>query len=119
MIDAKELRPGNVIYLNGKKSALDVNDIAFLGQCQRLGVNVEATPIKVTEETLVGTGFDFEFENMSDRVYAKEGIKIRFNKIEGLHLYVCGETTGKSFFYIHQLQNLWFCLTGSELTILP
>lgn len=119
MIEAKELRSGNVIYLNGKKTMMGIDDISFLERCQRFGVNTDATPVKVTEEILVGTGFEFEFENLSDRVYSKEGIKIRFNRTEGLHLYANEGKIGKSFFYLHQLQNLWFCLTNTDLIILP
>lgn len=116
MLETRELRIGNIIYLNGKKSVVGSDEIAFIGKCHLLGINCETTPIKITEETLKGIGFEFEFENMTNRVYAKEGIKLLFHPTEGIALYSNGNKIGKNFFYIHQLQNLWFCLLGKELT---
>ncbi len=116
MIDTKELRIGNVIYLNGKKTAVSSDDIAFLAKCQLLGINCEATPVRVTEETLKTLGFTYEFENVSNRVYSKDGINLQIHSSEGICLYIKGEKLGKSFFYVHQLQNLWFSLLGKEIT---
>lgn len=116
MIDTKELRIGNLIYLNGKKTTVGSDDIAFLAKCQLMGIGCESTPVKVTEEMLKGLGFMFEFENVSNRVYSKEGIMILIHPSEGFSLYNNGEKIGKSFFYMHQLQNLWFSLLGREIT---
>ena len=112
MVDTKELRIGNIIYLNGKKTIVSSDEIAFLEKCQLFGINCDATPVKVTEETLKGYGFTFDFENMSNKVYAKDGIKIQTSPTEGVFLYAGGNRIGKSFHYLHQLQNLWFCLSG-------
>lgn len=116
MIDSRELRIGNIIYLNGKKTAAGSDDIAFMAKCQLLGINCETTPVRVTEDTLIGLGFSFEFENVSNKVYSKDGVKLLIHPSEGISLYINGEKFGKSFFYMHQLQNLWFSLFGKEIT---
>ena len=115
MIDIRELRNGNIIYLNGQKRVISAEEIAFIEKCQLLGINVDATAVKITEEAIKGLGFEFDFENVSNRVYAKDGIKIQIHPTEGVALYGNGNRIGKSFFYIHQLQNLWFFLQGKEL----
>jgi len=33
------------------------------------------------------------------------------------HLYYCGDYTGVNLYHLHQLQNLYFALTGTELEI--
>lgn len=119
MIDTKELRIGNTIYLNGKKTIVGADEIAFMEKCLLFGINCEANPVKVTEETLKILGFSFDFENTGSRVYARDGIKLQIHPSEGVYLYAGGNRIGKSFFYLHQLQNLWFCLTGKEITNLP
>lgn len=79
--------------------------------------------IKLTEEWLLRFGFEKTFENKEYKVYS-----IGFNTIAfGVNDITDCELTRKKaklssdyivntqIEYIHQLQNIWFCLTGTEL----
>lgn len=117
MIDIKELRRGNIIYLNGKKCVVDSDQIAFMEKCASLGIGLDATPVKLTEEILKEIGFSFDFDQTPDKVFSMDDVKLYHNDSEGFHLYHQGVKLGKGFFYLHQLQNLMFCLFGKEITI--
>lgn len=122
---ASELRISNLILKNGKlhyTSHLTIRDIH--------GLSVDDTdtfePIPITEDWLVKFGFKLE---------ADEG-DIKYYEIQRLWYYVVFDhddirldiKTDKDmthtvfymderFMYLHQLQNLYFALTGEELTI--
>ena len=80
-----------------------------------------AEPITITDEWL--RKFDFE--------YCDDGVYVLFNTIDGTSNFeVVLEKSGRAYasidgectywgkgFYIHQLQNLYFALTGNELII--
>ena len=133
-ISAQELRIGN--YINGS-----IGDDSELVLCSVTGYDprdefifvsndnnihyaefVDFQPIPLTEEWLLGFGFvKIRSENHalkgSDGLYYSVTFdeKIRFN------IYDNDSFSFKDFVkeirYLHQLQNLYFALTGEELTI--
>lgn len=114
-MESNEFRIGNLINFNGKeievRSIFDkgIHDQDFNG----IGYD-EIEPILISEAFLIKVGFkEDEFGN-----FENDSRLILF-KIEGYDFYtvqwgssVCG---GKTIF-IHELQNLYFALTGTELT---
>jgi hypothetical protein len=79
--------------------------------------------IPLTEEWLVKFGFTYNEDHL---VYQKEGFNITDNTIiEGDYYLACydaqfddWDAMGHAFQYVHQLQNLYFALTGKELELI-
>jgi hypothetical protein len=80
--------------------------------------NFDAEPIRITEEWLLKFGFKYDTDN--DKLCKSLHIDIlSFRASEG---HMCLESQGyrtlyKHIKYVHQLQNLYFALTGEEITI--
>ena len=102
-----ELRIGNLVYdftdhCNVNILAEDLTDVSNF------------KPIPLTEEWLLKFGFDAIFSNelwKDSFGYSLEskGLGLQYSYDEGTFRVYCE--------YIHQLQNLYFSLTGEELTI--
>jgi hypothetical protein len=111
---ANELRIGNLVYNPNLKEVrtLDILDIRDYAE-QRLIKDFE--PIPLTEEWLV----KFRFVKEIDDLYLdlSSSFLIWFNDDEFLHYKSNQLETICSIKYVHQLQNLYFALTGEELTI--
>lgn len=113
-MNPRELRIGNIIKI--KDSEIIVSGINERGISPR-GIdfidarNFEGVPL--TEEWL--TKFSFRLFCGS---YEKEDVKI-FDLADGGFILEdrSGASIGKPFRYVHQLQNLYFEITGEELTI--
>ena len=111
---ANELRIGNYILLQGFTKPTQVWIIDTTEQSTR----TKASPIPLTEEWLLKFGF---VKKKGEVGYSKNKLSI-----------YCGDTilsneNGRTYFknfaileespkYVHQLQNLYFALTGEELT---
>lgn len=120
----KELRIGNWVLWNGpieKEEALVAmiarEEVSF--ECGDSGLITELEPIPITGERLLKLGFEFVFPPMGAiwSVYKRNGISIRdpYNKWEVvLGCQHCGHRNIKVD-YIHQIQNLYFALTGLEI----
>jgi len=103
----EELRIGNWVYMFGSTSVcskVNIKSIEFYDLME---------PIPLTEEWLERFGFEFDGEWWD---YLNFGINIRQNR--------CSESLGEFGFnyypipkYVHQLQNLYYALTGEELEI--
>jgi len=138
MIDAKELRIGNFVNfwkpnISDTNRAVSIHDIADI--CEGLndifGSSVYAIPI--TPEWLERFGFEFRrdvrIKKPSFKKYTNRGEDAFFKA----HFYTgqAGEKIFSSVWYVqngyfnvldhiqhvHQLQNLYFALTGDELTL--
>ena len=72
---------------------------------------LEVKPIPLTEEWLL----KFGFIKSSDNNYYKGDKFTIYNRFENFGL-IGGLLSWKEFKYVHQLQNLYFALTGEELT---
>lgn len=106
---ANELRIGNYVYLSDKNKVWQILDGHEIDECDN---NPFSEPIHLTEEWLVNFGFEkhgiewwgkgFCLEVYKDKLYYSGG--------EGLHIVI-------DLKYVHQIQNLYFALTGKELEI--
>lgn len=130
MIKSNELRLGNLLsYPNWYKDSINktwsVRDIYFednkIGLTDRVIQTITKLdylhPIPLTEEILLKAGFVNEFSNSwSDNVFQLFENK---GNVAGAEIGEFYCSTGQryvcSFKYLHQLQNLYFALTGQEL----
>jgi hypothetical protein len=107
-IKANELRLGNIT----KYGVIMPNDILNIYQMAQADVNpVEYEPIQLTEEWLI----KFGFENNGQGIYDLKGwlpyLRKRKNNYQVYNVADC------FIEYVHELQNLYFALTGEELVI--
>lgn len=129
---ATEFRVGNLFRFISTDSIEQVADIRTAGIKTPTINNVLITdiePIPLNEDWLVRFGFEkdintswfrigyfAEMEDVSNRMI------IGYNTVSNrLGCYQEGDANGifaqKTFQYVHQLQNLYFALTGTELTL--
>ena len=103
MINANELRIGNILMFTQFQENTDMEitgtHIAYAGNDQNW-LNSFFEPIPLTEEWLVRFGWKDGFA---------KGMLIRY----GLKIRLLGHDMDTQ--YVHQLQNLYFALTGQEL----
>ena len=124
---SNELRIGNLIGFG--KSYFQVYEIQekcfyVLGErgIELKNTNCDLKPIPLTEEWLLKLGFELLYTGKSRKVYdfAKD-LRFGYSNNHGLSNTQSAVTfVGNSFThikYVHQLQNLYFALTGSELTV--
>ena len=107
-MDIKELRIGNYIYseLIGDKTYVDVEFLSIHFQF------VKCCGIPITEEWM--SNFGFEKTSCDEMTFTSKNDCFYYRLFEG-HI----EWNGSKIFikYIHQLQNLYFALTGEELKL--
>lgn len=124
-ISAQELRIGNITQdkINKKKYLITANALRYLIEAESNDLEVLIEPIPLTEEWLLKMGFEKEIDDSSfiRKVYYYindfevefHGNKLVF-RVENKHVtnYFAHHTK-----YVHQLQNLYFALTGEELEL--
>jgi hypothetical protein len=125
---AEELRIGNWIRYAGNE--IELTRQKFKLCVFTLGLDELHEPIPLTEEWLVKFGFNYE----DPLIYGKSGwyLKLKnqdlpsfifFNNHLQCSLFIsssfnmCFIDTNGHCEHVHQLQNLYFALTGTELTI--
>jgi hypothetical protein len=131
---AEDLRLGNLIY-NTKGEVDTVIIDALIYMLTYPDPICQAKPIPLTEEWLLKFGFNSnspckDFEDCGMPYYAKHGVLLFYNRNRLKHelcYYLIGYGSMRSgkyhismirwIMYVHQLQNLYFALTGEELTI--
>lgn len=117
-MEAKELRIGNILSVNGLMRPIDILDLNRI-----CGVEVAElityTPIHLNEEWLLKLGF----------ILGTTSARLQpLYHMEGIYFYVDPETLmpldeeGMSIAqtrvdYVHQFQNLCFAITGEDLSI--
>jgi hypothetical protein len=114
MIQANELRIGNLVNIGEQANILELVDFADMYENNTL---VHYQPIPLTEDWLLKFGFetwhkrDWDIGGVGDgqlltvTTYAKNPIVRVWNQ-DIIHIN-----------YVHQLQNLYFALTGTELEL--
>lgn len=116
-MDVKELRIGNYLERpNGNIAHVTWGVIKDVEARYRT-----YTPIPITEEWLV----KFGFVKLPDREYLADQWGIGAHPLTDDYLLIIKSIDGEYFYqttifqlkYIHSLQNLYFALTGEELTI--
>jgi hypothetical protein len=111
---ANEMRIGNWYDENGATKQVNPNTIEAVWVAERIWCK----PIPLTEEWLLKFGFKYDTDN--DKLCKSLHIDIlSFRASEG---HMCLQSQGyrtlyKHIKYVHQLQNLYFALTGEEITI--
>jgi hypothetical protein len=119
-MEAKDLRIGNLVNYNIvdslddrkqwlEESLIDASDLLYL---EKHPNDTDFKPIPLTEEWLLRFEFVKKDYGCQIHYYAntKSLWKITFKK----DLFKCDKTIIK---HVHQLQNLYFALTGVELTL--
>jgi hypothetical protein len=119
---ASELRIGNLVDLGNRiAKVIEINHLACvvvdLEETQDTIEDYERTkPIPLTEEWLLKFGFELDIE---DDGYSKGKYKASVSD-EGCIFFIYDSYYPIEiceFKYIHQLQNLYFALTGEELIL--
>jgi hypothetical protein len=126
MINPRELRIGNLVRGIDAPYPASIEGIDPNGGVFLLGDSIpwepsEVSPIPLTEEWLVKFGFkaendlnlDFRFPNGTRHLITRESDSGWYY---GFECYLV-ELPNIELNYVHQLQNLYFALTGEELTI--
>lgn len=106
-IKANELRIGNLLFNDGVVVTIDARSIFDIWDDK--GLN-NYSPIPLTEEWLMRFGF----EENEEGYWVIVGQFYDMRKILKTSLYQGDLQSTK---YVHQLQNLYFAITGEELTI--
>lgn len=117
MIKANELRIGNwVMYDNRLFQIESISNPFPCLNTDEFGIGVvdwnNIQPIPLTPEILE----NFGFENWDKKKYSNDVLCLTVNG-DG-YLYLANQRH-VNIFYLHQLQNLYFALTGEELTYNP
>ena len=123
MIQANELRIGNKVYDNGKICTIEsINAFAdgeadvYLVETGNAGMFID--PIPLTEDILLKCGATSVIFTTNNEISSFDIGDLMFEKeVNGYCVFGSEWTIGKPFHYLHQLQNLFFCLCGKELTI--
>jgi hypothetical protein len=112
MIEANELRIGNylstgVVYKIDEEEVYTISNV--IQELSSSAVRID--PIPLTEEWLL----KFDFENRGDRFYYG---CLDITLINDCFVWDCSDIIDwPQIKHVHQLQNLYFALTGQELTI--
>lgn len=116
----KELRVGNYVNAEVGLPSLQFHELL----CRDFNYinygTIEVYGIELTESILLNFGFTTEYPTLKDKFFT---IKNRFNINSfnfgtGFKLNTSGCFEYKSIKYVHQLQNIYFDLTGNELILI-
>ena len=118
-MEARELRIGNILMVAGLDRIVYVNAIFNShfrcvdkdGVCFSESIRINYQPIPITEEWLERFGFNGLSKEDSN------GFELIYNNVIGYRLSIQGQYQYKEIKYIHELQNLYFALTGKELEL--
>lgn len=120
MIQANELRVGNLIYSDGIVVTADARTIFDIWDSSK-----KYDPIQITPEWLERLGFKLVDDSGMTLEYNKRKITILFGTqrtppiLGDVLLGDDQDTYVNHIKYVHQLQNLYFALTGTELPVKP
>jgi len=126
MLNAKELRQGNLVldpYGNEREVTGVRGDKVYLSRAANIDAIYpasELSPIPLTAEWLERAGFHTVTTNEdgSNNYWSKSLDASIDYEYEGIFRYrIFEKQRTKSIISLHQLQNLYFALTGSELEI--
>jgi len=128
---ADELRIGNIVCPINECSEIRIPTTSLPLQVTEVGI-FKVKTVFLGEKYACCEHFERDIFNVSPIYLTKEWL-LRFGfkasnsgevyMLNGFHVFTCDNNEWKSFFrlspykYVHQLQNLYFALTGEELTI--
>lgn len=125
MINEKELRIGSIVKFNestndreeGEVGKFKLSDFYSISEAGMDFDNID--PIPLTEEILLKCGFKKSKEGYWDNGVIEVGYTTSDEYFQ--YEYLTGVGTSMTEMvnvkYLHQLQNLYFCLTGKELEV--
>lgn len=116
MIKPKELRIGNLVHAEVGLPSLEVHEMLYADFCEPLTFQL-IHPIPITEEWLIKLGFKIPSKNESHPFgnYKNTSARIIISRNYQTNGY---QTDGNiDIKYVHQLQNIYFYLTGEELVL--
>jgi hypothetical protein len=124
---AQELRVlNNVLDIEGKvcqvmrvhaKGVVGLSAVDGSYKWESFSLQDDVKPIPLTEEWLLKFGFD---KCLNGFWCPKELLNVKISKFSVTQIFLSGSDTDLAFNgteHVHQLQNLYFALTGEELTI--
>ena len=110
MIVSNELRIGNWLNVHGRPCQVTyLNNEVFGNKDEQKFAFNEAQPIAITRELLLQTGFEKDLYGFKSR-------QIALNQYEDVYYLRLPQGTGfgRGIRYVHQLQNLYFEISGQE-----
>lgn len=117
---ANELRIGNIILVHGQLRVIsEVSNVEAVLCEGAIHANLDkgyAEPIPLTEEWLVKFGFKNGFLKVGEQ-YINIELNYDSYSLMGADSCTSGQSFSGSCKYVHQLQNLYFALTGEELIL--
>lgn len=120
-MNANELRIGSYYKYSGNESivyakvkAIQVNNFGLLSDIDGTNYGI-CEPIPLTEEWLVNFGFVKQIKSPSLELYLNKNFVLRFDPQDKFQFYINGNYININ--NVHQLQNLYFALTGEELAL--
>ena len=116
MIKASELRIGNYIIDPKDGSEKKVN-IFQLGKSMIDDVNIGYIPIPLTPEILEKCGFESKGHSTYWHINPDLSYVFKISHVGNGKWFSINATANKPIQYLHELQNLYFALTGEELEI--
>lgn len=121
-ISANELRLCNYVNDNWQRSnePLQLNEMEFKVRVLQLNCK-DLSPIPLNEQWIKNWGINYATDlHVKGRIYYsfEKDILVQFFKNGRIDVRISGRkfTFEKQKLYVHQLQNLYFALTGKELT---
>lgn len=129
-MEARELRIGNWVQMpvqNGEVIEYFDTDVYKISYDEDTGLEFvndfetsDLRPIPLAEEWLVKFGFfktpTMHFKSIKN-LHGEDVFYFELPIVDGDFFYYAKTTPNLSIQYVHQLQNLYFALTGQELTI--
>jgi hypothetical protein len=121
-IQPQELRVGNVLMYTGfdegeMRCEVDANYIMWC-EDDNDGFNELNRPIPLTPEILLEMGFEKPENNWMKLQICNDWTYLFWNKLAGFELSVNKHSVVLPHIkYVHSLQNLYYALTGEELTL--
>ena len=115
-MEAKELRIGNRILFDGKITIVNTRMLAYINNANRLKNKIDLIsfePIPLSEEILLKCGFKENGNRKRDFYFRNYCIELFDNSCN----FWIGDFNDIEINYLHQLQNLYWSLTGEELEI--
>ena len=115
MVKSKDLRIGNFVYLFYDENENEQSILKFEFDS---GWNFDyIKPIPLTEEWLLKFGFKKGFNDTDMRVQVTKDCSMSIWTCDEKDNCIIGDDLVLTIQYVHQLQNLYFVLTGEELII--
>lgn len=126
MIEAKSLRLGNIveIYKGNKEGFTKPCEVIKIDSVSVNDYDIDDIhPIPLTEEIMINMGFSSKYKSCGYSFY-KDGVYFtnqdedgEGNPIDNFIFYVSLDYKYDRIYFVHQLQNRFYSLTGEELTV--